>query len=136
MPQVLSGEEALVTAARYAGALPLLGTEILMPGMGGFRLADLLTVSRPETQVLFISGHYDDSALVRQGPHQFQRSFLLKPFHQGELSRTIREVLERRGIASATPLPSFWPTQELRPSRCRAALCRTAFLGPGDFRPV
>ena len=93
--QALSGEEALVTAARHAGALPLLVTEILMPGMDGFRIADLLTVSRPELRALFISGHYDDSAFVRQGLDQTQRPFLLKPFGQDELARVIREVLDR-----------------------------------------
>ncbi len=92
--QALSGEEALVTAARHTGTLQLLVTDILMPSMDGFRLADLLTVSRPEIQVLFISGHYDDSALVRQGLHQSQRPFLLKPFRQDELARAIREVLD------------------------------------------
>ncbi len=93
--QALSGEEALVTAARHTGALPLLVTDILTPGMDGFRLADLLTVSRPEIRVLFISGHYDDSAGVRQGLRQSPRPFLLKPFTQGQLAGAIREELDR-----------------------------------------
>ena len=88
------GAEALVTAARHTGTLQLLVTDILMPGMDGFRLADLLTVSRPEIRVLFISGHYDDSAFVRQGLHQLARPFLLKPFTQDQFARAIREALD------------------------------------------
>ena len=93
--QALSGERALVAAARHAGSLPLLVTEILMPGMHGFSLADLLTVSRPGIRALFISGDYDDSAFVRQGLNQTQRPFLLKPFTQDQLASAIREALDR-----------------------------------------
>ena len=93
--QALSGEEALGVAASHAGSLPLLVTDILMPGMDGFRLADLLTVSRPEIRILFICDHYDDSALVRQGLGQTPRSFLLKPFGQDQLASAIREALDR-----------------------------------------
>ena len=90
--QALSGTEALVAAARHNGALPLLVTDILI--MDGFRLADLLTVSRPELRVLFISGHYDESAFVRQGLHQWPRPFLLKPFTQDQLAMAIRDALD------------------------------------------
>ncbi len=92
--QALSGEEALVTAARHTGTLPLLVTDVLMPNMDGFRLADRLTVSHPEIRVLFISGHYDDSAGVRQGLHQSHRPFLLKPFTQDQLARAVRDSLD------------------------------------------
>ena len=92
--QARSGAEALVTAARHTGTLQLLVTDILMPAIDGFRLADLLTVSRPEIRVLFISSHYDDSAFVRQGLHQLPRPFLLKPFTQDQLARAIREALD------------------------------------------
>ena len=93
--QALSGEEALVAAARHAGSLPLLVTEILMSGMDGFRLADLLAVSRPEIRALFICGHYGDSAGVPQGLYHTQRPFLLKPFRQDQLASAIREALDR-----------------------------------------
>ena len=93
--QALSGEEALGAAASHAGSLPLLVTDILMPGMDGFTLADLLTVSRPEIRILFICDHYDDSALIRQGLGQTPRSFLLKPFGQDQLASAIREALDR-----------------------------------------
>ena len=88
------GEQALVTAAHHPGPLHLLVTDVMMPGMDGFRLADLLTVSRPEMGVLFISGHYGDSPAVRRGLHQSQRPFLLKPFRQDELATAIRMALD------------------------------------------
>ena len=92
--QALSGAEALATAARHTGTLQLLVTDILMPGMDGFRLADLLTVAHPEIRMLFISDHYDDSAGVHQGLHQSPRLFLLKPFTQDQLARAIQEALD------------------------------------------
>ena len=101
--QALSGEEALVSATRHAGPLPLLVTEILMRGMDGFRLADLLTVGHPEIRVLFISSHYNDSAFVRHGLDQMQRPFLLKPFGQGQLASAIREALDRPPDCDSDP---------------------------------
>ncbi len=90
-----NGEEALATAAQYPDPIHLLVTDAKMPGMGGFRLADQFAVARPAMRALYITGHYDHDAAIRQGLHQSQQLFLLKPFRQDELAKAIREVLDR-----------------------------------------
>jgi CheY-like chemotaxis protein len=51
-----NGSEALETATAYPGGLQLLITDVVMPGMNGFELAERLRSVRPGLRVLFISG--------------------------------------------------------------------------------
>ncbi len=46
--------EALQTAAKHSGPLPLLITDVVMPGFNGLVLAERLTADRPETRVPYI----------------------------------------------------------------------------------
>ncbi len=50
------GEEALVIQEEYEGKIDVLLTDVLMPGINGVKLAELLTSLRPETKVMFMSG--------------------------------------------------------------------------------
>jgi PAS domain S-box-containing protein len=91
--EAAGGAEALDMYRLHSGAIRLLVTDMVMPGMNGRELVERLTLIRPELQVLFISGHTDDE-LVRQGllgPHQ---RFLRKPFSNLELAREVRALLD------------------------------------------
>ncbi len=50
------GEEALVLQEEHEGKIDILLTDVLMPGINGVKLAELLTSLRPETKVMFMSG--------------------------------------------------------------------------------
>ena len=93
---------ALDQVERHLGAVHLLITDIVMPGMGGRELAAELLRRRPEVRVLFISG-YPGESMIQRGFVKPGDAFLQKPFTPGELVRRVREVLDR-GAPQGRPL--------------------------------
>jgi two-component system, cell cycle sensor histidine kinase and response regulator CckA len=87
-----SGEEALEKANAYWGQIPLMVTDVVMPGMGGVDLAAQLSPQRPETFVMFISGYTGQAALSTA---QLARGyeFLQKPFTLSAFLGKIRAIL-------------------------------------------
>jgi PAS domain S-box-containing protein len=87
------GEEALRISAEYAGAIQLVVTDVIMPGLTGRQAAETIKQARSEVQVLFISGYVGD-ALARHGVFEPQAKLLGKPFTADALLRKVREVLD------------------------------------------
>lgn len=92
-----NGSEALAIAAQHPGSIPLLLTDIVMPGMNGLELADRLTALRPEMRVIYMSG-YTDQQLDGGNRLAGGSVFLAKPFTPDGLMATVRRVM---GFASA-----------------------------------
>jgi len=90
-----SGHEALRLAEHHTGPIHLLVTDVVMPGMHGHEVALLLEPTRPEMQVLYVSG-YPDASIVHQGLLKPGLAFLQKPFGPDVLTRKVREVLDLR----------------------------------------
>jgi len=86
------GTEALQLAARHAGPIQMLVTDVVMPGMNGRELARRLLELRPDTKVLYLSGYADD-AVERHGVLDPGTAFMQKPFSPGALASRVREVL-------------------------------------------
>jgi len=91
-------EEAIRIFENHPGAINLMVTDVIMPGMSGDQLASQLAVIRPEVKVLYISGYTDDT-IVHHGVLDPGLAFLQKPFSPRVLARKVSEVL-------ATTLPS------------------------------
>jgi two-component system, cell cycle sensor histidine kinase and response regulator CckA len=85
--------EAVHMAGRHKGPLPLMITDVVMPGLSGPDLAKKLATARPETRVLYTSGYIDDAIAspAMMGP---QGAFLEKPFSRDALVRKVRELLD------------------------------------------
>jgi PAS domain S-box-containing protein len=86
-----SGEEAIRLCAEHPGAIRLLLTDVVMPGMGGAELAGRIAEIRPGLSVLFMSGYADGAGgSDALGPGA---SFLSKPFSMEDLLRAVRAAL-------------------------------------------
>ena len=97
------GEEALEIAARHAGVIHLLLTDVVMPIMGGRALAERCRAVRPDMQVLFMSGYTGDTVAPRDGATP--GAFIQKPFTPLALARKVRELLDGP-VAPAEPRPA------------------------------
>ncbi len=87
-----NGDTALRIAAAHSGAIDLIITDVVMPGMSGPELAKQLCCSYPKTKVLYLSGYTEDD-VVHSGMSEGGTAFLQKPFTLQVLSRKVREVL-------------------------------------------
>jgi two-component system cell cycle sensor histidine kinase/response regulator CckA len=85
--------EAIRIAGQHNGPLPLVITDVIMPGLSGPALAKRLTAARPETRVLYTSGYADD-AVVKHGMIGPNCAFLEKPFTRDDLVRKVRDLLD------------------------------------------
>jgi PAS domain S-box-containing protein len=94
------GAEAVALGRAHAGAIDLLITDVVMPGMGGPECAELLVRLRPGLKVLFVSG-YADAAVTGHRILDPRAPYLQKPFTPDALARKVREVLD-------TPPPAAW----------------------------
>ncbi|MFI5180389.1 MAG: response regulator [Thermoanaerobaculia bacterium] len=85
-------KEALDLASGRGGAIDLLLTDVVMPGMSGPDLARRIRTLRPGLAVLFMSGYTDESigpyGVLKPGIH-----FIQKPFTQSGLLLKVREAL-------------------------------------------
>jgi len=83
------GKEALEICEQHIG-IHLLITDLTMPGLNGFDLADLVGERWPELKILFMSGAANGYGLRRRIADQ---PFLGKPFTANELCAKVRELV-------------------------------------------
>jgi two-component system cell cycle sensor histidine kinase/response regulator CckA len=88
--------EALRMAQEHSGPLPLMITDVVMPGFSGPVLAEKLASARPETRVLYTSG-YTAEEFARDAAPGAEGAFLTKPFSRDDLLRKVRELLDSPG---------------------------------------
>jgi signal transduction histidine kinase/CheY-like chemotaxis protein len=86
-----SGDEALRLAATHDGAIHLLLSDVVMPGMKGPELAVRLRAQRPGLRVLLMSGYAAD---VVTAADLREAALLSKPFSTAALSRAVRQALD------------------------------------------
>jgi two-component system, cell cycle sensor histidine kinase and response regulator CckA len=93
-----NGEQALDLAGTHDGRIHLLLTDVVMPGKGGYGLAQALMAVRPDTRTIFMSGHPPGST-ARAQVDSSGWPCLQKPFSFETLSQTMRAVLEAERAA-------------------------------------
>ena len=86
------GPAAIAVAEAEERRIDLLLTDVVMPGMRGYEVARLVSASRPEIRVLFMSG-YAEEALVGRATLA-DHPLIEKPFAVEALTRRVRETLE------------------------------------------
>jgi PAS domain S-box-containing protein len=89
------GQQALQLAEDCGYEIDVLVTDIIMPRMTGMELARRLSGRRPETKVVYMTGHAEDFdmryAVMAQG-----NAILQKPFELGALAHALKDVLAPR----------------------------------------
>jgi len=89
-----NGEEGLRMARELQGrTIGLVITDVVMPRMGGNRMAESLRASQPDLKVLFTSG-YSDDAVIGWGMLRTGAEFLPKPYTPDTLARKVRAMLD------------------------------------------
>ncbi len=86
-----NGREGLNLSRDYEGSIDLLITDVVMPEMGGTELAEALFQQRPETKILYMTGHPGNVTL--QHGLDSQAAFLQKPLEMEVLSRKLHSLL-------------------------------------------
>jgi signal transduction histidine kinase/ActR/RegA family two-component response regulator len=87
--------DALRMSRRHPGAIDLLLTDIVRPGIDGRELAMLLLNERPSMKVIYISGD-DRAASGDDAAHEFHQPLLYKPFSSHELVSSVANVLQAK----------------------------------------
>jgi two-component system cell cycle sensor histidine kinase/response regulator CckA len=90
-----NGAHALELLGGSARQVDLVLTDVVMPGLNGRELGELLAVERPGLPVLFMSGYTDDD-VIRRGLLRPGSPFIQKPFLPAALARKVREELDSR----------------------------------------
>ncbi|MBS1840158.1 MAG: response regulator [Acidobacteria bacterium] len=89
--------QAELLVKNHKGALDLLLTDVIMPGMRGPQLAEHLLKLRPAMKVLFMSG-YTSNSITDLGSLEDRAHFLEKPFVPTTLLLKVKETLGKDGM--------------------------------------
>jgi len=88
------GAEALQLVETHEGAIGLLITDMVMPGMSGQELAGRLQQKRTGLRTLYMSG-YSERAAAESAQGDSSIRLLTKPFSRSALLRTVHEILKQ-----------------------------------------
>jgi two-component system, cell cycle sensor histidine kinase and response regulator CckA len=88
------GDEALELVHGREGALDLVITDIIMPGLSGPALVERLLPEASDLRVLYITG-YSEEAIRQQGVLPAGGALLEKPFTAHQLAERVRGVLAK-----------------------------------------
>jgi len=92
--EAANGDAAVQQCQAHAGPIDLLVTDVVMPGMSGPELAQLMVAKFRSIRVLYLSGYTDD-ALVHHGVMKSSAALLHKPFTPDALARRVRDRLDQ-----------------------------------------
>jgi two-component system, cell cycle sensor histidine kinase and response regulator CckA len=99
--EAASGAEAVEMSRNHPEPIHLLLTDVVMPGMNGRALAELLVPGRSDLGVLYMSG-YSDDVLLSSGVLVAGAHLLEKPFTAQGLLDRVRAVIGARGAGGKT----------------------------------
>jgi len=95
-------KEALEIETNFRGAIDLLLSDIMMPGMNGPDLAGLLSTHRPKMRIILMSAYTDGDIFgLNKGWH-----FIQKPFDTASLVSRVKRVLKSRTLTGSSTISS------------------------------
>jgi len=91
-----SSEEALGLIERLESPIDLLIADVMLPGLDGYYLSEMMQSQYPDIITIFISGYPQEEMLANNVLPEGVR-FLQKPFSPGTLAQMIERLLGQRG---------------------------------------
>jgi PAS domain S-box-containing protein len=88
-----TGEAALEIWENSRDSVDLVVTDVAMPGMTGYQLADRILENKPDARIVIVSGHFPASG-ANSPPRSGSVAFMQKPYDTRELLRAVRARLE------------------------------------------
>jgi len=85
----------MVRAEEHHGAIDLLVTDMVMPGMSGHELARRLQQEESGLGVIYMSG-YSEQAAAEATKSAASAAILTKPFSRAAILRAVREILQNK----------------------------------------
>jgi signal transduction histidine kinase/ActR/RegA family two-component response regulator len=92
--QAAEGNQALMLAERHSGAIDVLLTDVVLPGMNGRELADRFRIGRPDTKVIYTSGYTRD-LIAHRGVLHDDISYIPKPYTADQIAAKVREAIRK-----------------------------------------
>jgi CheY-like chemotaxis protein len=97
--EAATGTDALQLAETHSGDIDLLLSDMLLPELSGYDLAQRLQPLFPRMKVLFMTG-YVEGDIVTRGVGELGASFLDKPFQPVVLLNRVRQMVEASKAAA------------------------------------
>ncbi len=86
-----NGDQAMKVFRANRETIDLVLTDLIMPGMNGKKLMEMISKEAPEMQFLIMSG-YDDNAISKHGLLEAGINYIQKPFSPKTLAEKLQEV--------------------------------------------
>ena len=87
-----SGDDAISVLRKYSGVIHLLLTDVVMPGMSGGELVEIIRKEAPDVRVLLMSGYAEDT-IACHGVFKHKIDYIPKPITPVALAQKIASVL-------------------------------------------
>ncbi len=88
------GSQALELSRNHTEPIDLLLTDIVMPGMSGYELAEAIRQERQDISVLFSSGYSEEDIFRCSSLEEREVYFLSKPYSPKDLAGAVRKALD------------------------------------------
>ena len=100
------GGSAIELAQTESEGIDLLLTDVVMPEMDGFEVADAVQRFHPSARVLYLTGYAPESPYIARQLASSAGTSLRKPFSQSELVASVQHVLEQPMLRLVEPAPT------------------------------
>ena len=97
MLEAANAAEAIEVFDRSPRAIAALVSDVVMPGLNGHELSQMLRLRVPQLPTLFVSGY---SFNARGSAACDDESFLEKPYDPAELARRVRSLIDAGATGS------------------------------------
>jgi PAS domain S-box-containing protein len=96
--EAANAAEAIEVFDRSPNSIAMLVSDVVMPGLNGHELSQMLRLRAPRLPALFVSGYSFDARGMSSGFDD--ESFLEKPYDPAELTRRVRSIIDAAAVGA------------------------------------